>query len=273
MHQDSKTTAFGNIPLIGTLRDSSGQTGHPYRIFGSLAVILLLDAQGHFRDSTGQNWNVTTGDLIIIFPEIGHHYGPAKGEKWDEIYIVFEGPVFQIMRQAGLLRPSQPVIRSTPPEWQATLLDFATRDRAVAEGPRMQEVLEFAGILSLLLSFRSNDSNRWLEKVTGFIGRDFRRALSVEDMASEVGMSTESFRRRFVREAGLSPAAYRMERKMEAAISLVKQSQIPLKQIAEILGFADEFHFSRRFRARFGIPPGQCRQQSLVSSLPPPNQY
>jgi transcriptional regulator GlxA family with amidase domain len=34
---------------------------------------------------------------------------------------------------------------------------------------------------------------------------------------------------------------------------------LPLKTIAERTGFADEFHFSKRFRQIVGQPPGQFR--------------
>jgi AraC-like DNA-binding protein len=32
------------------------------------------------------------------------------------------------------------------------------------------------------------------------------------------------------------------------------------REIARTLGYADEFHFSRRFRAQYGVPPRDYRR-------------
>jgi AraC-like DNA-binding protein/predicted GNAT family N-acyltransferase len=73
-------------------------------------------------------------------------------------------------------------------------------------------------------------------------------------------MSYESFRKRFQRETGVSPARYRTLRRIEAARELLRYSpQLTNRQIAETLGFADEYHFSRRFTQIAGSTPRQFR--------------
>jgi transcriptional regulator GlxA family with amidase domain len=38
--------------------------------------------------------------------------------------------------------------------------------------------------------------------------------------------------------------------------------KLPTMEIAELTGFADEFHFSKRFRQIVGQPPGRFREHA-----------
>ncbi len=50
-----------------------------------------------------------------------------------------------------------------------------------------------------------------------------------------------------------------MLRRIEQACVLLRDHTLPFKAIAERTGFADEFHFSKRFRQIVGQPPGRYR--------------
>jgi AraC-like DNA-binding protein len=66
-------------------------------------------------------------------------------------------------------------------------------------------------------------------------------------IARSLGLSYETFRKKFTRHTGQSPARYRLHRLIERARALITERNLSNKQIAETLGFYDEFHFSRRF--------------------------
>jgi AraC-like DNA-binding protein len=74
-----------------------------------------------------------------------------------------------------------------------------------------------------------------------------RPRLSPVAIARSFGLSYETFRKEFARRAGQPPARYRLHRRIEQARILMKERNLSNKQIAETLGFCDEFHFSRRF--------------------------
>jgi AraC-like protein len=60
-----------------------------------------------------QNGNaqaVAAGDLIWVYPDLGHEYGPWKGERWDEFFVVFDGPIFDLWLERFKSVCMQPVI-------------------------------------------------------------------------------------------------------------------------------------------------------------------
>jgi AraC-like DNA-binding protein len=74
-------------------------------------------------------------------------------------------------------------------------------------------------------------------------------------VARVLQMPYESFRKKFVALAGVSPGQYRARRLLERAGELLQHGQLNNRQIAARLGFCDEFHFSRQFKKHHGASP------------------
>jgi AraC-like DNA-binding protein len=87
------------------------------------------------------------------------------------------------------------------------------------------------------------------------------------DIARRVGLPYETFRKRFTEAMGVSPARYRTQKRIEAACQLLRFTpQLTNREAAEALGFADEFHFSRRFKEKVGVSPRQYRLSGQAGS-------
>jgi transcriptional regulator GlxA family with amidase domain len=85
--------------------------------------------------------------------------------------------------------------------------------------------------------------------------------IPVPAIARALGLSYETFRKDFARETGQPPGRYRLHRLVEQARMLITERNLGNKQIAETLGFYDEFHFSRHFRLVTGQSPREFRQE------------
>src|SRR5262245_43279689 len=105
-----KTTA-GELQLAGLLHNIAGIDPASMRILGSYALVLMVEGRGYYCDSRGTHLDLAAGDVVMVFPEIPHAYGPQAGEDWTQIYFVFAGAQFDLWRRCGLLRPELPVWR------------------------------------------------------------------------------------------------------------------------------------------------------------------
>ncbi|QWG13009.1 AraC family transcriptional regulator [Bradyrhizobium sediminis] len=83
--------------------------------------------------------------------------------------------------------------------------------------------------------------------------------LNISDVASTRGMSREGFIRWFRRNAGVTPHAYRVARRLNRARMLLATDAAPAEAAAEA-GFADQSHLGRHFRLAFGVTPGAYRR-------------
>lgn len=77
-----------------------------------------------------------------------------------------------------------------------------------------------------------------------------------KEMAEVLFVSTKTLDKSMVHRTGLSFHAYQKERKLEMAASLlVNEPDLQLREIANALGFYDEFHFSKSFKQKYQLSP------------------
>ena len=83
--------------------------------------------------------------------------------------------------------------------------------------------------------------------------------LALRSVAAQAGVHpihlTRSFRDFFF----CTPGEFLRSCRLERAAALLNGSRMPLSAVALASGFADQSHLTRRFRARFGLPPGRYR--------------
>jgi AraC-like DNA-binding protein len=104
---------------------------------------------------------------------------------------------------------------------------------------------------------------QWLARARALLNQRIGEGLYIDGVARSMGLSPETFRKRFARLAGIPPWRYRITRVIEQACRLVHESRFTNKEIAAQLGFTDEFHFSRRFKQITGRSPTDFRALSV----------
>lgn len=91
-------------------------------------------------------------------------------------------------------------------------------------------------------------------------GRDFLRSRLTMVRSSEVeaftGLDRYQFARQFHAIYGTSPYRYSVMRRLDVARSWLRDAR-PLAETALEAGFADQAHFTRTFKAAFGMTPGR----------------
>ena len=86
--------------------------------------------------------------------------------------------------------------------------------------------------------------------------------LSVEQIASELNMSVQTFRRRLQEAAGETPKAYIQAIQMERAAQLLtNRSDMLVSQVANLCGFEETSSFSHTFKRIYGCSPTQYRDR------------
>ena len=96
--QSPLRTPVGEIELAGLLRNVPGIDPTGMRILRHFTLVLMVDGKGYYRDARGTKLELAPGDVVLVFPEIAHAYGPLPGHEWTQIYFVFDGPQFQLWR-------------------------------------------------------------------------------------------------------------------------------------------------------------------------------
>jgi AraC-like DNA-binding protein len=210
---------------------------------------------------------LSAGDAVLVFPEIAHAYGP-RDDEWTQIYVVFSGPQFDLWRRRKLLRPDHPVWRLGAVDyWQQRLFDVVQPEPHERRGGPLRAFGRFLSVMSEMIAADNDNANvpdrdAWLEKSFSLLGnRGANGWLTPQEVAHDVGLSYENFRKRFGQLSGESPGQYQKRRRLEWACAVIYQGQHSIKQIADELGFCDVFHFSKAFKQVIGVTPSEYRRR------------
>jgi AraC family transcriptional activator of mtrCDE len=88
---------------------------------------------------------------------------------------------------------------------------------------------------------------------------------SLVELARVAGMSRSAFAKAFSETFGETPMDFVLRTRLHHAAQLLRISDLPVKAIAASAGFASRSHFSRAFKAVFGVDPSAYRAERAAS--------
>lgn len=101
--------------------------------------------------------------------------------------------------------------------------------------------------------------DRRLARVIEFMSCHLDRALTLDELAREAGISVHHFGRRFRERAGMGPAAYLTKLRMEKAELLLTTTDLPVSDVALRCGYLRPSAFSTAFLRHSGMTPSRRR--------------
>lgn len=99
-----------------------------------------------------------------------------------------------------------------------------------------------------------------LNQAIDYINAHLSQEIKLADLAQVVDISQFYFARLFKQSMGIAPYQYVIQRRIEQAKQLLKQSDLSISDISLRCGFAHQSHLSRHFRQLLGITPNAYRQ-------------
>ena len=85
--------------------------------------------------------------------------------------------------------------------------------------------------------------------------------IALEVLAEIAQLSVHHFARAFRQSLGTPPHNYIVKRRVEHAQQLLRNTDLPLSEIAIEAGFTDQSHLARHFRTMTGVSPSLARHQ------------
>lgn len=236
------------------------------RVLDELQIVFVAEGMGVFEDASGNVRRVEAGTCLVLSQGRWHRYHPYRSVGWREYWVGVRGEL--AARAIELLRVDAkgPVIRPGHDEEIAALyerlLGLADVHDTVAHVEMAAEVLK----LVALVARGGTDGDRpvpdaAVEHAVRRMRSSVAGRLDLAALARECGVSESTLRRSFRARTGSSPYRYYMALKVNAVKHRLAHSALPIKAIAEELGFADQYHLSRVFREYAGVSPSEWRRR------------
>lgn len=243
---------------------------HDFYVFGIIETGLQTFSYRRNKHATAQ------GGIIILNPDEPHTGEPATptGFTWKAIYPsadLLRLVANQIIgRNTSLPFFTDPVIYD--PALAAQLLRLHQTLLAPESSLSSEtNLLTFVSALitryadTRLVAAEPSEANAALRKVRDYLEAHYAEAISLNQLAQMASLSPYHLTRLFSKQWGIPPHAYLESVRIRQARRLLALGQ-PIVEVALATGFADQSHFTHRFRRSVGVPPGEYVKDSKITT-------
>lgn len=99
-----------------------------------------------------------------------------------------------------------------------------------------------------------------IKQAVAYIESHLADPIGIEDVARVANLSSSHFMAMFKKHQGCSFLQFYSRRRMEKARELLTTTSLPLREVANLVGYRDPLYFSRIFRTFTGVAPSTVRQ-------------
>lgn len=146
---------------------------------------------------------------------------------------------------------------------------YAYRNHQTVNEFRRSEKL-YALLISLIdgdagndLSSEAGENTGRIQEAIRFMEENYEQDISLEDTAAHVNMSKYHFSRLFKKQCGVSPHEFLVLTRLNRAQYLLKTTNLPVKVIAQNVGYRSAATFTNAFIDRVGLSPTNFRQSPI----------
>jgi AraC-like DNA-binding protein len=176
----------------------------------------------------------------------------------------FDRSVFRCKNEQDV--PSRLVRMGTSEPWRALITPPLCGSRgwrspaelAVHSRPRISMLHEIA-LSENPRPARGGLSPARAQRICEYINSNLGQNISLESLAEMAGLSIHHFARAFKQTVGMPPHCYVLQRRIEHAQHMLRNTELPLAEIALSAGFSDQSHLARHFRRLTGVAPSMVR--------------
>ena len=220
-----------------------------------------LSGEGLFAGQAGSFRVPAEHAFIAVVPERSTYSYPVEnGEPWIFSWLNFSGSLACSLFHKLQAEFSPVIPLSSRGAAAASLRRLLSRG---ASPDRVQTSLQaYTFILEWWREAAqpTGDADDRLTRALRFSREHFREPLGVKELAGEAGMSREHFSRIFTERTGETPSACLQRLRTNEATILIRDTGLPLREIAMRSGFYSERHLMRTFQRLHHRNPSHYRR-------------
>lgn len=106
----------------------------------------------------------------------------------------------------------------------------------------------------------TSTGNGMILNVIEFIRQNYKKEISLSDVADLVGITPEYLSKLFAREMGINFSVFLREFRVSAAKRLLATGNYKIREVAEMVGYKDTKYFNKVFRSITGVSPSDYKK-------------
>lgn len=226
----------------------------------SALFFVKTDIRVHFFEQNGEKVTAKKGDVVYIPQGCYYHFEAESGTPNSiDTYTVNH---LLTNRDGEPILPCRHITLLCQRAEGLLDLHFQKLDEAVHGTTGKLHINScFYALLDAVLVARTgqNDAYYAIREGAKRLREEWHKNERIETYATLCGVSNAYFYCCFRKWAGQSPVEYRNALRLSHAESMLRNTDMQIREIAEMVGFEDPFYFCRLFSKRFGVSPQKYR--------------
>ncbi|CDF85510.1 AraC family transcriptional regulator [Pseudomonas sp. QL9] len=221
--------------------------------------------------SAGEGWleigdgrfDVMAGDLLVLPKGQAHAYGASAERPWSIFWVHLEGGLAEeFLRPLGksprLRIGVQPRLRGEFDALLALRRQGLSLPHFIHAAHLLQSLLTSLALRPVRARLKSGGVLD-IEAVQALMREHLDSTLNLDELAAQFHLSRFHFAKTYRALTGQAPIQDFIRLKMTHACRLLDQGHLEVRQVAEQLGYADAYYFSRLFKRVVGMAPSHYR--------------
>ena len=256
-----------SLPFYLTGIGGSEYQGHISRPGGYKWHQLLICCDGCGTLNTGSSTaKLASGSCFFLPKNTAHEYFPLQ-DKWNVLWLTFDGVgCDEVLNRLGLSRPV--VIKSTSAAMQGIFEKMLISQKEdilycgyTCSGLVYDMLIEFHRLMNDNVSGTRSRKLSTILPALRFIHDHFDEDIPLSTLASLAGVTPQHLCRLFREALSMRPTDYLLNRRLDEAKRLIRETDMRISIIAQRCGFNDAGYFSTVFRRHEGCSPAAFRRE------------
>lgn len=221
-------------------------------------------------------YHLSQGEGFLICPDVLVSYEPDKDNPWDYSWVAFSGINAEAYLNRANLNINNPIYKCENEQSMNhcfhTIFESINSDRCMD----FKSLSAFYSLLSILVedSIYSQITTRprttqdnYIQQAIEFIDTNYSRKITVEEIASYVGVNRKYLSKLFSDSLNESPQNFLINFRLKKACNLLVNTSLSVNEISNSIGYSDPFLFSKVFKKFKGMSPKFYREIFVQTQL------
>ena len=245
--------------------------GYKYEVLKDAVIHYITKGYGTFKIND-EVYNLKQGDIFILLKGMNVEYIASMDEPWEYYWIGFSGSkANECLKRTAIIESYAASCKenSKIPHIILNMCEISkTYNPSCSD-----DILLLKELYSLLYAlieefpkpfeYKDKELHAYIQEAINFINSNYMNSITVNEIANHVNLSRSYLYKMFIKNLKISPQKYLINLRMYKATLLLKNTKIPIGEVASKVGYSDSLLFSKTFSKYFSMSPLNYRNNQL----------
>ena len=245
--------------------------GYKYEVLKNSVIHYVTKGCGTFKFNN-KVYNLKEGDIFILLKGMDVEYMASIDYPWEYYWIGFSGSkVGEYLNRTSII-DSYVANCSGNSKIPNIIVNMCEISKTYNPSNSDDIVLlkELYSLLYTLIKefpkpfeYKDKELHTYIQDAIDFINSNYMNSITVHEIAEHVNLSRSYLYKMFIKNLKISPQKYLINLRMYKATLLLKNTKLPIGEVANKVGYADSLLFSKTFSKYFSVSPLNYRNNKV----------